>query len=79
MPTGITPQTTANPAGPIDPCGGYQPALFNTTFPGNILSPNFPQNYPSNKECSWIIETDKQKSIKLSFNHFELEESENCM
>ena len=61
-----------------DPCGVHQPAIFNTTLPRNILSPNFPQVYPNDLDCSWIIQTHNLSSIKLTFSHFELENHETC-
>ena len=61
-----------------DPCGDEQPArLTNSTY-GKILSPNYPEYYPPNKDCSWIVEVDPEYSVRLSFNELSLEESSDC-
>lgn len=49
-------------------CGG----VFKLTK-GNITSPNYPQNYPSNTYCQWLLYTEPSHSILLKFTDFELE------
>ena len=38
-----------------------------------ITSPNFPENYPDNMDCTWHIVADRDKMIKLSLKGHELE------
>lgn len=40
-----------------------------------IESPNFPNNYEDNANCSWIIEAPIGNRINLTFSHFEIERS----
>ncbi|CAG5890216.1 unnamed protein product [Menidia menidia] len=49
-------------------CGGY--IQGNT---GTILSPGFPDFYPHNLNCTWIIETSHGKGVQFSFHTFHLE------
>ncbi|XP_075542836.1 uncharacterized protein LOC142576546 isoform X2 [Dermacentor variabilis] len=52
-------------------CGGTIEALS-----GTITSPSFPKSYPSNKNCTWEINTGYRTTLK--FIHFELENEQNC-
>uniref|UniRef100_A0A2K5LU66 Complement C1s n=1 Tax=Cercocebus atys TaxID=9531 RepID=A0A2K5LU66_CERAT len=45
---------------------------------GEILSPNYPQAYPSEVEKSWDIEVPEGYGIHLYFTHLDIELSENC-
>ncbi|XP_036410979.1 CUB and sushi domain-containing protein 2 [Megalops cyprinoides] len=49
-------------------CGGY--IQGNT---GTILSPGFPDFYPHNLNCTWIIETSHGKGVQFTFHTFHLE------
>uniref|UniRef100_A0A8C6L3G6 CUB and Sushi multiple domains 2 n=1 Tax=Nothobranchius furzeri TaxID=105023 RepID=A0A8C6L3G6_NOTFU len=49
-------------------CGGYIQGNF-----GTILSPGFPDFYPHNLNCTWIIETSHGKGVQFSFHTFHLE------
>ncbi|KAG5673535.1 hypothetical protein PVAND_003575 [Polypedilum vanderplanki] len=40
---------------------------------GTILSPSFPREYPTNKECVWEILAPENHKITLNFTHFDLE------
>ncbi|KAK6324375.1 hypothetical protein J4Q44_G00037170 [Coregonus suidteri] len=42
---------------------------------GTLSSPNWPDKYPSRKECIWDITTTPGHRIRLSFNEFEIESS----
>ncbi|XP_077342767.1 scavenger receptor cysteine-rich domain-containing protein DMBT1-like isoform X3 [Lithobates pipiens] len=55
-------------------CGGRI-----TQFYGVITSPNFPNNYSSNSFCIWEIETARGYRVELTFTHFQLETSNNCV
>ncbi|XP_071514687.1 cubilin-like [Panulirus ornatus] len=48
-------------------CGGY---LLDTE--GVITSPYYPNNYPSNADCHWIIKVSLGKTIRLEFDDFKV-------
>ncbi|XP_038223026.1 tolloid-like protein 1 [Zerene cesonia] len=45
---------------------------------GTIFSPNYPDSYPSRKDCVWQFSTTPGHRIKLIFNVFELEPHQEC-
>ncbi|XP_047573691.1 tolloid-like protein 1 isoform X4 [Lutra lutra] len=45
---------------------------------GFITSPNWPDKYPSRKECTWEISTTPGHRIKLAFSEFEIEQHQEC-
>ncbi|CAG9136871.1 unnamed protein product [Plutella xylostella] len=45
---------------------------------GTIVSPNYPDTYPSRKDCVWQFSTTPGHRIKLIFNVFELEPHQEC-
>ncbi|XP_073089715.1 CUB and sushi domain-containing protein 2 isoform X4 [Manis javanica] len=49
-------------------CGG-----FIQGSGGTILSPGFPDFYPNNLNCTWIIETSHGKGVFFTFHTFHLE------
>ncbi|XP_055611221.1 tolloid-like protein 1 [Uranotaenia lowii] len=49
-------------------CGGVL-----STRSGTILSPSFPKEYPTNKDCAWEVIAAPQHTITLNFTHFDLE------
>lgn len=54
-------------------CGGTL-----TSSKGEITSPNYPENYPSRKDCTWIIKVPVHKLLKLRFLSFDVEKDERC-
>ena len=52
-------------------CGG-----FVTNLDGEITSPNWPREYPNNKQCIWQIVAPPQHKITVQFDKFELEGNE---
>ena len=46
---------------------------------GVVTSPNFPQKYENNIDCTWLIELSVEKFIKIEFLSFDLEHHYNCM
>jgi CUB domain len=42
-------------------------------YRGVIESPNFPDDYPHNANCSWIVHAPPGNKINVSFSHFALE------
>ena len=54
-------------------CGN---ALTDQT--GLITSPNYPNNYPHNRECVWTITANNGNQILLNITDFRLETHANC-
>ncbi|CAM9531973.1 unnamed protein product [Lampetra fluviatilis] len=54
-------------------CGG------NVSAPsGEIHSPNYPQPYGTNVDCSWLVSVARNHRVQLAFNTFDLETHSNC-
>ncbi|XP_034938584.1 cubilin [Chelonus insularis] len=45
---------------------------------GTLASPSYPESYPLNIECVWILHTSAGNRIRVSFSEFDLESSSNC-
>lgn len=45
---------------------------------GVIQSPLYPENYPENVQCEWVIELPSQYKIRLDFTELQLENSMSC-
>uniref|UniRef100_A0A8C8BCB8 Metalloendopeptidase n=1 Tax=Otus sunia TaxID=257818 RepID=A0A8C8BCB8_9STRI len=45
---------------------------------GTMSSPNWPDKYPSRKECTWDISTTPGHRVKVTFNEFEIEQHQEC-
>ncbi|NWR74432.1 CUBN protein, partial [Centropus unirufus] len=58
-----------NPGG----CGG----VFQATS-GEIHSPNYPQPYNNNTDCSWLIQVDYSHRVLLNFTDFDIENHHSC-
>ncbi|XP_062489682.1 cubilin isoform X1 [Pezoporus occidentalis] len=58
-----------NPGG----CGG----IFQATS-GEIHSPNYPQHYGNNADCSWLIQVDSSHRVLLNFTDFDIEDRHSC-
>lgn len=54
-------------------CGG----VLRNSF-GTISSPNSPDRYPGNSDCTWVIEAPPGYVIQLAWQMFVLESHENC-
>lgn len=54
-------------------CGGQF-----TAPTGVIHSPNYPNNYPNNQDCEWLIQVDRNHLVNLTFTDFDLERTGNC-
>lgn len=46
---------------------------------GQILSPDYPEEYPDNLGCTWVIKTDVNFRIKITFEEFQLEGAAKCL
>ena len=49
-----------------------------TTSSGNIQTPRFPFNYPSNTRCQWIIKNTEKRPLRVRFGFFEIENHASC-
>lgn len=54
-------------------CGGR---YFTPT--GTITSPNYPEHYPANRECVWVITAPNKQQVNLEIEQFDLERLNNC-
>ncbi|XP_052571548.1 CUB domain-containing protein 2 isoform X2 [Peromyscus californicus insignis] len=57
-----------------DVCGGVLTGLS-----GVLSSPEYPNNYPNNVECHWLIRASGPAAVKLVFVDFQVEGSHECM
>ncbi|GAB1288707.1 CUB domain-containing protein 2 [Apodemus speciosus] len=56
-----------------DVCGGVLTGLS-----GVLSSPEYPNNYPNNVECHWLIRASGPAAVKLVFVDFQVEGSDQC-
>ncbi|XP_029814296.1 bone morphogenetic protein 1, partial [Manacus vitellinus] len=49
-----------------------------TSISGTITSPNWPDKYPSKKECTWAISTTPGHRVKLTFSELDVEAQQEC-
>ncbi|RLU24405.1 hypothetical protein DMN91_002494 [Ooceraea biroi] len=54
-------------------CGGNY-----TSEKGAITSPGYPNSYPLNAECVWVLNTSPGNRVTLTFSEFDIQSSENC-
>lgn len=54
-------------------CGGK---IYSST--GKLHTPLWPFNYPSDLDCTWIINTPPATQMELQVNIFDVEKSPNC-
>uniref|UniRef100_A0A6I8N4Z4 Metalloendopeptidase n=1 Tax=Ornithorhynchus anatinus TaxID=9258 RepID=A0A6I8N4Z4_ORNAN len=45
---------------------------------GTMASPNWPDKYPSRKECTWNISATPGHRVKITFSEFEIEQHQEC-
>lgn len=46
---------------------------------GHLESPNYPEEYQSNKECVWRLTVPQDYQVALKFQSFEIESHDNCV
>ena len=54
-------------------CGGLLTAIN-----GSIATPNYPNGYPSDTACIWVIKADNKHYVKLSFKSLDIEKHSAC-
>lgn len=54
-------------------CGG----IFQANS-GEIHSPNYPEPYSNNTDCSWLIQVDYSHRVLLNFTDFDIEDHRLC-
>ncbi|XP_053268342.1 cubilin [Pleuronectes platessa] len=60
-------------------CGGFI-KLNDNDPPGYISSPNYPQNYPQNIDCIWVITVPNGEAVQIDFeDEFYIEPTAQCM
>uniref|UniRef100_A0A671XF34 Cubilin n=1 Tax=Sparus aurata TaxID=8175 RepID=A0A671XF34_SPAAU len=60
-------------------CGGFI-ELNDNDPPGYITSPNYPQNYPQNIDCIWVIIVPNGEAVQIDFeDEFYIEPSTSCV
>lgn len=57
-------------------CGGNIDLKQNDKY--EIMSPNFPEEYPSNSNCSWVVSVPPGHQIAFHFDQFEIERHDTC-
>ncbi|KAL2085662.1 hypothetical protein ACEWY4_018982 [Coilia grayii] len=45
---------------------------------GEIHSPSYPDNYPNNVDCSWVISVDESHRVLFNFTDLDIERNVNC-
>lgn len=59
-------------------CGGHI-QLLDGDVPGYITSPGYPQNYPENSDCLWVISVPNGEAVQLDFeDEFYIEHTTSC-
>lgn len=46
------------------------------TIPGEIASPNFPANYPANKDCTWKIKAPLGNLVRVTITNLNLKDGD---
>ncbi|XP_078080498.1 suppressor of tumorigenicity 14 protein homolog [Mustelus asterias] len=55
----------------LDPPRNQGPCIYLVKNSGSFASPNYPNDYPNNADCTWYIRVDNQKRIGLNFTDLE--------
>lgn len=54
-------------------CGNH------TEKEGNITTPRYPSEYPTDVTCVWVLEAPENHTVKLSLEEFKLEKDKKCL
>ncbi|CAK8673607.1 unnamed protein product [Clavelina lepadiformis] len=73
--TAIT--TTTSTVSPGSICGYINIPLSNQTV--QLMSPNYPDNYPNDSNCTWIIEAPEGRKIMIDFWDVQMETCCDCV
>ncbi|XP_071787824.1 cubilin-like isoform X2 [Asterias amurensis] len=46
---------------------------------GVITSPNYPDEYPHNRQCTWVISASSGRQINVNFTDFDMEQHVDCL
>ena len=55
-------------------CGFNRTMIVTNLNKTDIFSPQFPNNYPPNINCSWVIQAKHDERIEVKLKGYELEE-----
>ena len=55
-------------------CGSSRAMIITNMNKTDIFSPHFPQKYPNNMNCSWLIQAKERERIMITLKGYELEE-----
>ena len=53
-------------------CGPNHTTVISNSQSGEIYSPNYPDVYPNNANCSWQIDADSGDVVTLTFAYMDL-------
>ena len=67
------PTTTDPGIDSFGPCGTHQPLVINASAVGHISSPGYPNKYPNNADCSWLLQANADDVVQLTIMEFDLE------
>ena len=56
-------------------CGTNKPLLIlmDNSSEGYIQSPHYPNNYPNNSDCAWLIQVPPGETLRLTIDDISLE------
>ena len=46
---------------------------------GVLMSPHYPDHYPNNSLCRWVLTADPGDRVRVTFSTFDLEDSMLCL
>ena len=55
-------------------CGSNKPLQITNPSQGYIQSPNYPNEYPSNSDCAWILQVIPGTTLRLEVDDIKIEE-----
>ncbi|XP_070559274.1 mannan-binding lectin serine protease 1-like [Ptychodera flava] len=58
-----------------DSCGGTRSVR---ELPGQITTPNYPDAYPDNEDCNWLLVATPGDHVTITFDDFDVEQEDDC-